>query len=239
MRASRAKVAGLQETAAIRRYLGSGELGGLRLRAVARRVEDDSVVGLELLRRKGMTHEVAPLGGDRLQAGGAAHRVRQRIERGAARPPPREPTPAARAPARTCRRPRRDRRRAARREGAPTTSAAMIASASAEACTKAPGGGTRRTPDDFDRRLGERQDRLAVDRQPRDSGRLRGACELRHARGGRNRQRLRARRRARRASQARSPAPAFAAAGAAGGAAAARQAGRRSRAQAPGIPRCR
>ena len=145
MRASRAKLAGLQETAAIARHVRGGERRRLRLGAGARRVEDDAVEARSSSagdEREG--EEVAPLRLDPLQPASRDARPRQRIERRLAalhRLHRRVPRQRQRERADAG---RRDRRRAARRRDARATSPAMTASASADACRKAPGGGDER-----------------------------------------------------------------------------------------------
>ena len=81
MRASRAKVAALQDTATTSGILLARELAGLRLRALARRIEHDGVEVAQLLRHQRAAEQVADLGLDRLQSGGRGRGLLQRRHR--------------------------------------------------------------------------------------------------------------------------------------------------------------
>ena len=77
MRASRAKVAALHDTATTSGTFEAGKLARLRLGALARRIEHDRVEALQLLRHERAAEQIARLGLDRLEArrlGGLAQR---------------------------------------------------------------------------------------------------------------------------------------------------------------------
>ena len=82
MRASRAKVAALHETAIDERHLRGGELARLRLGALARRIEHDGVECVAARPAERPAEQVARLRLDRLQARCVRGRLPQRRDRG-------------------------------------------------------------------------------------------------------------------------------------------------------------
>ncbi len=192
MRASRANVAGLHDTATIDRNATRGKFARLRLRALARRIEHDGVETVELGRDQRILEQVAALRRHGLEPGrssaarlsaasAASSSSTARTRAFSASRSANGPTPANRsatllAPAQVA-----------------STSRASTASPSAVACRKAAGGRRHGRRADAQRRRARLRDQFAMARQPREVV-LRGDARQRRGQARRSAAPSRARR---------------------------------------------